>query len=49
MRMSALLFLINDLNDLNDSNVLNFPLDDFPKIRSWIERVKAQPGFIPMS
>lgn len=26
-----------------------FPLDDFPKIRSWIERVKAQPGFIPMS
>ena len=26
-----------------------FPLDDFPKIRSWIERVKALPGFIPMS
>jgi len=26
----------------------NFPLDDFPKIRAWIERVKAQPGFIPM-
>jgi glutathione S-transferase len=26
-----------------------FPLDDFPKIRSWIERVKTQPGFIPMS
>ena len=25
-----------------------FPLDDFPKIRGWIERVKAQPGFIPM-
>ena len=25
-----------------------FPLDDFPKIRLWIERVKAQPGFIPM-
>ena len=25
-----------------------FPLDDFPKIRTWIERVKAQPGFIPM-
>ena len=25
-----------------------FPLDDFPKIRAWIERVKAQPGFIPM-
>ena len=26
-----------------------FPLDDFLKIRGWIERVKAQPGFIPMS
>jgi len=25
-----------------------FPLDDFPKIRVWIERVKAQPGFISM-
>jgi glutathione S-transferase len=25
-----------------------FPLDDFPKIRAWIERVKAQPGFIPI-
>jgi glutathione S-transferase len=25
-----------------------FPLDDFPKIRAWIERVKTQPGFIPM-
>ena len=25
-----------------------FPLDDFPKIRAWIERVKSQPGFIPM-
>ena len=25
-----------------------FPLDDFPKIRAWIERVKAQPGFLPM-
>jgi glutathione S-transferase len=25
-----------------------FPLEDFPKIRSWIERVKAQPGFIAM-
>jgi glutathione S-transferase len=25
-----------------------FPLDDFPKIRSWIERVKAQIGFVPM-
>ncbi len=25
-----------------------FPLDDFPKIRSWLERVKAQPGYIPM-
>ncbi len=27
----------------------DFPLDDFPKIRAWLERVKAQPGFIPMS
>ena len=26
-----------------------FPLNDFPKIRRWIERVKAQPGFIPMT
>jgi glutathione S-transferase len=26
-----------------------FPLDDFPKIRGWIERVKGQPGFIPMN
>jgi glutathione S-transferase len=26
-----------------------FPLDYFPKVRGWIERVKAQPGFIPMS
>jgi glutathione S-transferase len=25
-----------------------FPLDDFPKIRGWIGRVRAQPGFIPM-
>jgi glutathione S-transferase len=25
-----------------------FPLDGFPKIREWIERVTAQPGFIPM-
>ena len=26
-----------------------FPLDGFPKIRAWIERVKAQPSFIPMN
>jgi glutathione S-transferase len=26
-----------------------FPLDDFPKARAWIERVKAQPGFASMS
>jgi glutathione S-transferase len=26
-----------------------FPLDHCPKIRAWIERVKEQPGFIPMS
>ncbi len=25
-----------------------FPLDDFPKTRTWIERVKARPGFMPM-
>jgi glutathione S-transferase len=25
-----------------------FPLDDFPKIRAWIERVKTRPGFIRM-
>jgi glutathione S-transferase len=25
-----------------------FPLDDFPKIREWIERVKAQAGFVAM-
>jgi len=26
-----------------------FPLDDFPKIRGWIERVLEQPKFLPMS
>ena len=26
-----------------------FPLDNFPKIRSWIERVKQQPCFISMT
>lgn len=25
-----------------------FPLDDFPKIRAWVERVEAQLGFVPM-
>ena len=25
-----------------------FPLDNFPKVRAWIERVKEQPGFVPM-
>ena len=25
-----------------------FPLDDFPKIRAWLDRVKAQPGYISM-
>ena len=25
-----------------------FPLDSFPKIRAWIERVKVQPRFVPM-
>ena len=26
-----------------------FPLDDCPKIRTWIERVTAQRGFIPIN
>jgi len=26
----------------------DFPLDDFPKIHAWIERIKNQPGFISM-
>jgi len=26
-----------------------FPLANFPRIRSWIDRVQAQPGFIAMS
>ena len=26
-----------------------FPLDDFPKISGWIDRVKAQPRFVPMN
>ena len=26
-----------------------FLLNDFPHIRSWIERVKSEPGFIPMT
>jgi glutathione S-transferase len=26
-----------------------FPLDNFPKIRAWIERVRKQPGFISMN
>ena len=25
-----------------------FPLDDFPKIRNWLDRIKSQPNFIPM-
>jgi glutathione S-transferase len=25
-----------------------FPVDDFPNIRTWIERVKSQPGFVAM-
>jgi glutathione S-transferase len=25
-----------------------FPLDEFSHVRSWIERVKQQRGFIPM-
>jgi len=26
-----------------------FPLDDFPNVRAWIERVRSQPRFVPMS
>jgi glutathione S-transferase len=26
-----------------------FSLDDFPKIRAWIERVKTRPGFVAMT
>jgi glutathione S-transferase len=26
-----------------------FPLDDFPHTRAWIDRVKAEPGYTPMS
>jgi len=26
-----------------------FPLNDFPKIRSWINRVESQPRFVPMT
>ncbi len=26
-----------------------FPLDDFPNVRAWIERVKKQPAFITMA
>ena len=26
-----------------------FPLDDFPKIKSWINRVESQPRFVPMT
>jgi glutathione S-transferase len=25
-----------------------FSLDGFPNVRAWIERVMAQPGFVPM-
>jgi glutathione S-transferase len=26
-----------------------FPLDDFPHVRAWLDRVRAQPGFVPMN
>lgn len=26
-----------------------FPLDDFPSIRAWPERLRAEPGFVTMS
>ena len=25
-----------------------FPLDDYPSVRGWLERVSAQPGYVPM-
>jgi glutathione S-transferase len=25
-----------------------FPLDEFPNVRAWLERVRATPGFVPM-
>ena len=25
-----------------------FPLDDLPHVRAWVERVRGQPGFVPM-
>jgi glutathione S-transferase len=25
-----------------------FPLDSFPEVRAWLDRVRAEPGFIPM-
>ena len=25
-----------------------FPLDDFPHVRAWLDRVRAQPGFVAM-
>ncbi|MGZ8479229.1 MAG: glutathione S-transferase family protein, partial [Candidatus Binatia bacterium] len=31
------------------ANEGGFPLDDFPKIRGWIERVTEQRKFLPMS
>jgi glutathione S-transferase len=26
-----------------------FPLDDFPGVRAWLDRVRAQPGFVAMN
>jgi glutathione S-transferase len=26
-----------------------FPLDDFPCVRAWLDRIRAAPGFIPMA
>jgi glutathione S-transferase len=25
-----------------------FPLDDFPRVRAWLDRVRAEPGHVPM-
>jgi hypothetical protein len=26
-----------------------FPLDEFTKIRAWIDRIRSQPDFVPMA
>ena len=29
-------------------NSYKVPLDDTPHVRAWLDRVRAQPGFVPM-